>query len=232
MPRAWMYAHSNIRFIRLAMPRAWMFAHRGPHSRTLPKPRLAMPRGPVRDPQTCTTHYPRLVPPPQADVSTDRPLQAMSQGLRTEAVPGVQGTGPGFFSGRSRARKRRGFSATEPLAISSTVPLAISPTVHTVPLQISEPFGISATGPPPAKRAPPVSRAALSAAQNPSEHQAARMMGVFPCGGAGPGAGCSRGASSGPYSTAQAAGFSSGSFRCSPRGGDLSGLGHIPHART
>ena len=34
---------------------------------------------------------------PQADVSTDRPLQAMSQGLRTEAVPGVQGTGPGLF---------------------------------------------------------------------------------------------------------------------------------------
>ena len=34
---------------------------------------------------------------PQADVSTDRPLQAMSQGLRTEAIPGVQGTGPGLF---------------------------------------------------------------------------------------------------------------------------------------
>ena len=45
---------------------------------------------------------------PQADVSTDRPLQAMSQGLRTEAVPGVQGTGPGLFSGRSRARKLPG----------------------------------------------------------------------------------------------------------------------------
>ena len=86
---------------------------------------------------------------PQADVSTDRPLQAMSQGLRTEAVPGVQGTGPGLFSGRSRARKRRGISATEPLAISATeplaisptLPLAISPTVHTVPLQISETVG-------------------------------------------------------------------------------------------
>ena len=87
---------------------------------------------------------------PQADVSTDRPLQAMSQlGLRTEAIPGVQGTGPGLFSGHSRARKRRGISATEPLAISATEPLAISPTlplpisstVHTVPLQISETVG-------------------------------------------------------------------------------------------
>ena len=78
---------------------------------------------------------------PQADVSTDRPLQAMSQGLRTEAVPGVQGTGPGLFSGRSRARKRRGISATEPLAISPTLPLPISSTVHSVPLQISETVG-------------------------------------------------------------------------------------------
>ena len=126
----------------------------------------------------------------QADVSTDRPLQAMSQGLRTEAVPGVQGTGPGFFSGRSRARKRRGISATEPLAFSPTVPLAISPTVHTVPLH-TEPLGISATGPPPAKRAPPVSRAALSAAQNPSPvpllQQAARMMGFSLADGPGQG---------------------------------------------
>ena len=62
-----------------------------------------------------------------------------------------------FFSGHSRARKRRGISATEPLAISATEPLAISPTlplaisptlplpisstVHTVPLQISETVG-------------------------------------------------------------------------------------------
>ena len=94
-----------------------------------------------------------------------------------------------------------GFSATEPLAISATEPLAISPTlpvgdfayttvadfVHSTYSTVADfrkRLGISATGPPPAKRAPPVSRVALSAAQNPSPvallQQAARMMGFFP----------------------------------------------------
>ena len=47
----------------------------------------------------------------------------ITPGLRTEAVPGVQGTGPGLFS------ERRGISASEPLPISATEPLAISPTL-------------------------------------------------------------------------------------------------------
>ena len=80
-PRAWMYAHSNIRFIRLAMPRAWMFAHRGPHQQDPSQAPVGY--APRAGSGSADVHH--TLPPTssatQADVSTDRPLTGHVPGL-------------------------------------------------------------------------------------------------------------------------------------------------------